>query len=52
MKDEFFTRNHPNSNNWMCKCGYKMEVSGHEHVNLVDHVQKDHAKDLQRFIKD
>ena len=52
IRDAFFTRESPNGDDWVCKCGKKRKNTGTGYTNLVSHVQSQHPDDLQAVLSD
>ena len=46
IRDAFFTRAGPDSDDWICVCSTKLKNSGTGYTNLVSHVEVHHASDL------
>ncbi len=47
IRDAFFTRVSPESDEWICVCGTKRKNAGTAYTNLVSHIQVQHPNELQ-----
>ena len=52
VRDSFYSRVDPDSNEWVCKCGVKRKQGGHGYTNLVSHLERQHPAELDALINE